>query len=315
VHPSADGTTRPPAPRIALAGVETAWQDDADAPLLLGALADHGAHAETVDWDDLSVDWGLFDLVVIRSTWNYTDHLADFLAWTERVDAGTTLANDAGVVHWNTDKRYLADLADAGVPIVPTTFVEPGASDPGSAIEAMGDGRSLVVKPTVSAGARDTARYEPDRYADAAAHVKRLCDAGRGVMVQPYLGSVEHSGETGMVFFGGGFSHAFAKGPLLTAGSAAVSGLFAPEQISPRGTAPEEIELADQVLSVAGRLLGGSDLLYARVDVLVDDQGQPVLLELELTEPSFFLHTDPGAARRAAEAFVRRAESAQRTRH
>jgi hypothetical protein len=160
------------------------------------------------------------------------------------------------------------------------------------------------VKPTVSAGARDTSRYGPEQHAEATSHISRLLGEGRAVMVQPYLDGVDRDGETGMVFFDGEFSHAFAKAPLLGRGAAAVEGLFAPEKITQRVPTADQLDLAQRVIEATGRHLGSPALLYARVDVLPDADGQPCLLELELTEPSFFLETDPAAPARAASAIL-----------
>lgn len=109
---------------------------------------------------------------------------------------------------WNTDKRYLADLADAGVPTVPTVFVQPGEPMP----EQNGD---CVIKPTVSGSAADTGRFPRTDDGAAAALVERLHSQGRTAMVQPYLPGIDVDGETSMVFLGT-YSHAVRREPLLT---------------------------------------------------------------------------------------------------
>jgi glutathione synthase/RimK-type ligase-like ATP-grasp enzyme len=241
----------------------------------------------------------------VRSTWDYTTRRDEFLAWARHVDGSTRLANPAATIAWNTDKRYLADLAAAGVPVVPTTYLAPG--DPEGVIDAAvsieGD---VVVKPTISAGARDTVRHRSPAADPARRHAAELLAAGREVMVQPYLDAVERHHETGIVFADGGYVHAFAKAPLLVDGSAHVEGLWAHEEIAPRHPEPDELEVAEQALRVAAALTG-SVPLYARVDLVRDASGAPVVLELELTEPSFFLNVRPGAAARIAAAFVAQA--------
>jgi glutathione synthase/RimK-type ligase-like ATP-grasp enzyme len=292
--------------RIALATCRDAWRDDDDAGPTLDALAAAGAEPSLQVWDDASVDWAAFDLVVVRSTWDYVPRRAEFVAWTDRVATVTTLANPASVIRWNTDKRYLGDLAADGVPVVPTTFVDarPGGADPmGAARAALPPMGQYVVKPTVSAGAKDTVRYDEgdEAAARAAAHVAGLLAAGRDVMVQPYLGAVDTVGETGLVYLGGAFSHAFRKGALLDLEGGSVDGLYAREEITPRVPSARELDLGRQVHDAAQRRLD-EPLLYARVDLLPGPDDAPVVLELELTEPSFFLATDPAAGDRFATA-------------
>jgi hypothetical protein len=300
---------------VAIATCREAWRADEDAPALLAALAAEGIGAVERVWDDPDVDWAAHDLVVIRSTWDYALRHDEFVAWADRVEAVTDLRNPAVVVRWNTDKRYLADLAAEGVAVTPTEFLLPddpsGTDDEAVAarIEAAVPAHAgFVVKPTVSAGSKDTVRYPPriDDHAalvTSAAQAADLLRAGRPVMVQPYLAAVDTEGETGLVFLGGEYSHAFRKGALLTVGGGPVTELYALEAISPRTATAEQRRVADEVLAAARRRTG-VDELYARVDLLPGDDGEPVLLELELTEPSFFLATDPTAPTRAARAIA-----------
>jgi hypothetical protein len=297
--------------RIALATATEAWHRDEDAPALVDALAARGAQVTAAVWDDPAVDWSGFDLVVVRSTWDYTSRRREFLDWARHVESVSRLENPAAVLEWNTDKRYLADLAAAGVPVVPTTFLLAGddtaqdrAVDPFALVGLGGTGEDVVVKPTVSAGSKDTERHPAGAVEAAAAHARSLLAAGRDVMVQPYIASVDEHGETGMVFFSGELSHGFRKGPMLRNGAADVDGLFAEEQIGPRRPRAEEIELARQVLDAIAAHTGTGPLLYARVDVLGGPGAAPVLLEAELTEPSWFLDQADGAAGRAAGAIL-----------
>jgi len=238
-----------------------------------------------VVWDDPAADWDAFDLVVLRSPWDYVERRDVFVAWCEAI--GERLHNPPEVVRWNTDKRYLAELDAAGLPVVPTTFLAPGAPI------VLPDG-PCVVKPAISAGSRDTASHRDPKA--AAGHAQRLLDEGRVVMVQPYVAEIDTEGETALLYFDGAFSHAIRKGPLLTGGAAEVDGLFAPENITPREPRPEERAVGDHVVAEVERRFGR--LLYTRVDVIGSD---PMVLELELTEPSlFFLHSEGAAERYAA---------------
>lgn len=286
-------------PRVALVSARAARQLDEDLAPLLAALDEAGAEPLVADWDDPGVDWAGFRLALLRSAWDYTERLAEFLAWADRTSKLTALLNPPALVRWNTDKHYLRDLARAGVPTVPTRFVEPGED----AVRALNGflaqecAQEWVVKPAVGAGSRDAARYARGDEQPAAAHIERLLQAGRGVLLQPYLAQVDRHGETALIYFGGRFSHAIRKGPLLRRGDAPTDALFAEEHITPRTPAAEELRVAERVLAA----LPFAPPLYARVDEIRCEDGKPVLLELELTEPSLFFAHAPGAARRLAD--------------
>jgi hypothetical protein len=289
-------------PTVALITAREARGLDEDLPPLEAALRAAGARFAVVDWDDRGVDWARFDVALIRSTWDYIDRLAEFLAWAEAAGRRTRLLNPPAVVRWNTDKHYLAELARARVPVVSSSFLEPGERAAGGIQNflAQHDCAELVVKPCVSAGSRDTQRHGREQVEAAVAQAQQLLDAGRSVMLQPYLDSVDRDGETSLIFFAGRLSHAIRKGPLLppgAAGSPAI-GLFAPEKITARVPGEDELQVADQVLSA----MPFKAPLYARVDLIRDAAGSPVLLELELTEPSLFFAHSAGSAERLTAA-------------
>jgi len=271
-------------PRVALATCLELPVLDEDERRVLQPLAALGIDAEPTVWDDPAVDWRAFDLTVVRSTWDYVGRRERFLAWAESVPR---LHNPARVLRWNTDKRYLAELGEAGLGVVPTWFDEIPKLD-----------GEVVVKPTESAGARDTGRF--GSAGEAAALAASIRESGRTAMAQPYLEGVDEHGETGLVFLGGSFSHAFRKGPLLPREAAPVEGLFAFEHITPREPSETEREVAEAVNDWVTERFG--ELLYARVDVVPPG----LVLELELTEPSLFLGQDEGAARRLADAIAAR---------
>ncbi|WP_051653593.1 ATP-grasp domain-containing protein [Kitasatospora cheerisanensis] len=271
-----------PGPRVAYAtcrGVE-----DVEMLPVLAAFARAGVSAEAVLWDDPSVDWSGYQLVLIRSVWDYILHRDAFLAWARRTAALTRLANPVPVLERNTDKTYLRELAEAGVPIVPTVWVAPGEELSGA------DWPELVVKPTVSSGARDTVRTA-DR-AEALAHVAALTAAGRTAMVQPYLPMVEDEGETSLLYLDGEFSHAVRRGPMLGGGFEDVA----------REPDADQLALAERVLAAIPQC---AELLYARVDLVRLPDGSPVLIELELTEPRLFLGLRPGGPEALVAAALR----------
>lgn len=278
--------------------------DDDEAPLA-AALQQAGAEVRIAEWDDPAADWAAFDVALLRSTWDYTDRLQSFLDWSERAGRATTLLNPPAIVRWNTDKHYLADLARAAVPVVPSTFIEVGENAAAvlDRFLAKHSCDELVVKPAVGAGSRDTQRHPRTGVPSALAHAQRLLNDRRSVLLQPYLNRVDRDGETALMYFAGRFSHAIRKGPLLPPGGEATKGLFAPEKITARTPGEDELALAQQVLAA----LPFETPLYARVDLIRDTDGAPRLLELELTEPSLFFAHAPGSAARFAAAVLDRA--------
>jgi hypothetical protein len=285
-------------PRIALVSARAARALDEDLPPLIAALAEAGAEATVADWDDSQVEWGAFRLALLRSAWDYPERLAEFLAWADRTARLTTLLNPPPVLRWNTDKHYLRALARAGVPVVPTRYIEPAESAP-LALASFLRGQGVaewVVKPAVGAGSRDAARYVGGDDQVAREHIERLLAAGRSVMLQPYLDQIEVHGETALIYFAGRFSHAVRKGPLLERSAAPTAALFAAERITPRVPVAAELEVGNRALAA----LPFAAPLYARVDLVRCGGGEPCVLELELTEPSLFLAQTPGAAGRFA---------------
>jgi len=294
------------APLIALVSVAAARPLDEDLAPLHEALRAAGADVAIVDWDDAAVDWARFDLALLRSTWDYAERLPEFLAWAARVAACTRLCNPLDVLRWNTDKHYLAELERTGVAIVPSTFVEPGADAPAAldAFLARTDAAEFVVKPSVGAGSRDAQRHARERRDAAVAHVARLLDARRSVLLQPYLARVDEHGETALIHVDGAYSHAIRKGPLLRRGDGPTDALFAAEDI--RARAPDDAERA-LAAAVLAAIPFEAPLLYARVDLIHDTDGSPRLLELELAEPSLFFAHAAGSAARFAAAVIARA--------
>jgi len=289
------------ATRVALVSARAAVGADADLPPLLRALADAGLAPEVACWDDPEVDWSSYRLAVLRSPWDYVPRYEEFLAWLGSADRLTNVLNRPEVVRWNTDKRYLRDLAAHHVPVVPTTFFEP-SDEPPSPTEltpATDDATDVVVKPVVSAGSKDTMRHSS--HLAASDHVHDLLAAGRAVMVQPYQEAVDREGETGLVYFDGAFSHAFRKGPILRRDAAPTDEFFAPEEITAR-----EPSAAERAVAAAAITASPPDLLYARVDLVPDRDGAPLVLELELAEPSYFVAIAPESARRFANCVAAR---------
>jgi glutathione synthase/RimK-type ligase-like ATP-grasp enzyme len=216
-------------------------------------------------WDDPDVDWSRFELVVVRSAWDYAERSAEFLGWAED---RPRIENALPVLRFGVDKeRYVTALAAAGVPVVPTTFVHPG--EPFAAPE-----EAFVVKPAISAGGRRSARFEADGEA-AQALVAEIGAAGDTAMVQPLLSD---TAEISLVYLDGAYSHSLSRRAELPAGRAR-DVLYLEEELAPYEATPAERHVAEAALLVAPELP-----LYARVDLLGG-----LVLELELVEPSLYL--------------------------
>jgi glutathione synthase/RimK-type ligase-like ATP-grasp enzyme len=279
--------------RVTLATCRELPEPDVDEPLLLGALRTRGVDAATMAWDDEGANFGAAEACVIRSTWNYFSDVERFLAWAARTAGVTRLWNPLSVVQWNAHKGYLRELAGRGIPVVPTRFIGRGAGGGlEAAMDALGVDR-VVVKPAVSAGSFATLKVSRGDLERGEAHVREVaarCD----VMVQPYVESVEGYGERSLVWIDGELTHAIRKSPRFGGDDERVSGA--------QPIAPEERALAEKAVAAVP-----SRLLYARVDMARDADGAPMLMELELIEPSLFLRQSPAALDRLADAIAARA--------
>ncbi len=272
-----------------------------DWPLLREALARVGITATTEVWTDPSANWSEYDLVVANGAWDNIHRPEEFLAWADRTAALVPMVNPPATLRWGMDKHYLAALAAAGVATVPTTWLGPAEARTSDDV-TLPDG-DVVVKPTISGGGFDTARYRPSEGAAARAHVRAVIGAGRGAMVQPYLGAVDTEGEGGLIFLGGRFSHAFRKGPLLREGVGPQPHLWQHEQISALRPTSDQLAAAQTALAVAEHLLGPTT--YARADMVTLADGTPGILELELVDPALYFEVQPAAATRFAEVLAR----------
>jgi hypothetical protein len=254
--------------------------------------------AEFCVWDDDAVDWDAYDRVVVRSVWDYTGRLEDFLAWTRAVGS-ERLRNTPELIRFNADKRYMTRL-DA--PTVATTLLEPGEPLPGYDEE-------IVIKPNISAGGRDTGRFEPAAAADAAELVRHIHASGRAALVQPYLRGLEVDGERAVVFIGGEISHVLHKRPVLRDPGVApladwahapAAVMLEPDLVVPGTASAEQLQLAQRVHAQIASSYGVP--LFARVDMVPGPDGSPVVIELEAIEPALYLELIPGSAERFAAA-------------
>jgi hypothetical protein len=280
---------------VALATCKVLPEPDFDAEPLGEALTAAGIETGFLAWDDRSADWSRARLTLLRSTWNYPEFPVDFMAWAESTARVTDLWNPLSVVRWNVHKRYLLDLEAQGVPVAPTELVEQGSE---LALQAILDRRGwdrVVVKPAVSAASYRTLKVGPGETGAGERHLRDLA-AERDVLVQAYLPSVEGHGERALVWVEGEVTHAVRKTPRFSGEDESVSG---PMEIS-----GAELDLAHKAVAA----IDGAPL-YARIDMAPGPAGEPVVMELELIEPSLFFPQGPVALTRLVQGIRRRLES------
>ena len=266
------------------------WVDDHLVARLLGA--------DFQVWDDKTVDWSAYDRVLLRSVWDYSRRGEEFLAWCRAVGP-RRLRNRPDLVAFNADKRYLKQLS---APTVPTTFIAPGDSVPAYEGE-------VVVKPNISAGARNTGRFGPTAHAAATALIEQIHDSGRVALLQPYLTAIDTHGETALVYIAGQLSHVLTKRAVLRSegvapvadGELGVAAAMLEDDLVRAGTADAaQKALAAAIHAEIAATFGVP--VYARIDLVASPDRGPVLLELEAIEPSLYLDLAPGSSQRLADA-------------
>jgi glutathione synthase/RimK-type ligase-like ATP-grasp enzyme len=259
------------------------------------ALERRGIDLAVCVWNDPTVDWSTFDAVLIRTIWDYFKQHADFLAWLDRLDTlAVRTINDSALLRWNSDKRYLLELARHGVAIIPTRLAS--ARELPDVLATM-PAQQVVIKPTISGGAWHTLRgtVGDSAFARALAQLPPQLD----YLVQPFVAEIVSDGEWSLLYFGGEFSHAVIKRP--------ASGDYRVQ--SEYGGSIEPIPPSDATLAAAERALavvatiGHGDQGYVRVDGVIC-AGQFLIMELEMIEPFLFLAGQPQTAERFARQLV-----------
>lgn len=269
----------------------------ADDRHLLNALRRAGISAEPVVWEDPHQDWAAFRLLVIRSAWDYCWRRDEFLRWAARAAAAAPMWNSRRLVDWNTHKRYLTDLAGRGVPTVPTEVL-PAGTTVDIAREAGARGwTDVVLKAAVAQSGRYAMRAKAADWSAAQRHVDRLLPH-EDMLLQPFVRSVPEAGELSLVFIDGEFTHAVHK--------QAAPGDFRVHD--DHGGSVTLGEPSKAHLEVARRALAatGEPTLYARVDLVLDDRGAPMVMEYEVVEPELFFRFSADSVTRFVAGVERR---------
>ncbi|MBU0604546.1 MAG: hypothetical protein KKD25_19325 [Gammaproteobacteria bacterium] len=281
---------------IALVTARDMPTPDDESQHLISALNARGLRAAMLPWDG-DADWSRFRLVVVRSPWDYHLRLPEFLAWTRHVAGRTRLLNPAGLIEWNSHKRYLGELARAGIAVVPTWLAVAGSADAQAQLAACG-WADVVVKPAVSIGAWGALHARADDAA-CSAHLAALLRDG-DALIQPFMPAIERDGEMSLVFFGGRYSHAVRKLPR--------QGDFRCQDhhggtVAPHAPEQDEFDLARAALAATPE-----PAVFARVDMIRGDDG-PRLIELEVIEPALFFAQSAPGTRMFAELLARLARA------
>ncbi|AHM63344.1 hypothetical protein D770_25495 [Flammeovirgaceae bacterium 311] len=250
--------------------------------LLLAYLQQKDLDIHKEIWTDPAVDWQQYDLVLLKAPWDYFDKFTLFKQWLNKLEQlEVNLLNPVTVVRWNSDKHYLHDIQDGGLPIIPAVFIEKG-EQPHLAeyFESFGTD-TLIIKPAVSGGAKNTILLTRDTLDAISPGIRKLLEE-ESFMVQPFIREIQTEGEWSLLFFGGHYSHCILK--------TAATGDFRVQHIHGGSVHPMEApaalrELAQQYIDKFAK-----GCLYARVDGVMI-QGQFALMELELIEPYLYLFT------------------------
>ncbi len=269
----------------------------ADESHLVAALRRRGVEVAPACWNDPAVDWSAARLCLPRATWDYSWHLTEFLAWVEAAGERTTLLNSPATLRWNAHKRYLAQLAAAGVPTLPTIHLERGSRPDLERLVQRAGWDEFVLKPAVAQTARETIRLRTSELARGIEHVERLLPAEDLLLQRFEPGILEH-GERSLLYADGVLTHAVEK--RAAAGDWRVQDDYG-------GTSRQVEPTADERAAASAALAALAEVpLYARVDLVRDAAGSSRVIELELIEPALFFGDCPGSAEPYAEAICRR---------
>jgi len=264
--------------------------------LLKDALENIGLSVNRKSWDDPNYDWSQSKAVVFRTIWDYFERFEEFWSWLKRIEDKTQLINSMSLIKWNIDKSYLFDLEQSGIPIVPSVLVKKGQTQSLRDLANEKNWTDLVVKPTIAGGAYLTYKYDFDKLNQVQGDFDALVSA-RDMLVQGYLPTITSRGEASLMVFGGAFTHSILKRAKF--GDYRVQDDFG-GSVHPYDQTPEEVSLAQDVMAQCDSVPA-----YGRVDIVWNEQGQPLVSELEIIEPELWVRNAPWAAENFARAVAK----------
>lgn len=297
--------------KVALISDSDSLSVDYDMPLITDAFKNTDVQADVVFWDESNPDWSMYDAVVLRSPWTYMEKIQPFIEFCQNVEKNSVLLNPVSVIEWNSNKSYLKQLEAQGIPIVPTEIIY-SETEIHHALDRIQncdwDVKEIVIKPTIGAYSFGVVRLSVEDIYKIRKHVTYLLELDKGVIIQPYLQTIEEHGETNMIYFNNTYSHAIKKEALLSQHGETKTPDMEYRKI--KEASDEEKALAIRILNLAQSSLGLSEpLLYARLDFIEDKNGQPLLLELEITEPSLSLPLTPKCTDMFVQSIINRTPS------
>ncbi|MFM9873523.1 MAG: RimK family alpha-L-glutamate ligase [Fimbriimonadaceae bacterium] len=273
-------------PRIGIATCLNLPEPDVDQDLVVSQFTAAGLNPVLAAWDDGSVEWSQFDAVVIRSTWDYPERPAAFQEWVAATGQVTQLLNPASIVIPNINKNYLFELQERGISIVPTAIIDGTLS----ALQNI-DANRIVIKPAIGAGSYLTAFFDRTDVPAMLEHIAEIEKLGIDALAQPFMESVPQGGERSLVWIDGEFTHKIVKQPRFIGENESVS---------------KAVPIENAELTAGQRVMDTvfDSPLYARVD-LIEENGEFLLNELELIEPSLFFLQNTNALDRLIEGVKR----------
>lgn len=263
--------------------------------LLFVALEKEGLKVCRTYWDNPNFDWSTTKYIIFRTTWDYFDRFDEFSTWLEKVNRLTTLINPKSLIYWNIDKHYLQDLEKLGVRIPPTLFIEKGDNSSLKETIEKTNWTEFILKPAISGAARHTYRINRNELSDYEAQFSALI-ANESMLIQEYQKQITTKGEIAFMIFGGKFSHAILK--TAKPGDFRVQDDFG-GTISSFEPNENEIRFAEDIVSKLSPIP-----IYARVDVIWDNNDDLCIGEIELIEPELWFRMAPLSADKCAKAII-----------
>ena len=260
--------------------------------LVFEALKKEGLTVERKSWSDPNFDWGATKYAIFRTTWDYFDRYDEFSIWLKKISTQTTLLNSANIINWNIDKHYLTDLKEKGIHICESYFIEKGAKITLAELHKKLGWKKTVLKPCISGAARHTYKLDLTTLENHETIFQELI-TNEAMILQPFQENIVTKGEYSFVVLNGTYSHAVLK--TAKPGDFRVQDDFGGAVHNHEAT-EEQIHFAENAVKACIEMP-----MYARVDVIIDNNNKLAISELELIEPELWFRNHPDATTNLAK--------------